>query len=334
VDRHCVLVTVPQPLRGRILTPAALARLQIWADVTMNQDGRNWTADELAVRLPGVDALITGWGIVQLSAAVLAKADRLRIVAHAAGSVKGFVTDAVFSRGIIVTHAASRIAASVAEFSLLAVLMGLRRAQDFDRQMKTGIPWPNSADVPTFEIAGRKVGLLGMGYVGRHAAALFRAVGAEVWAYDPYLSRERADELGVHKADLDDLLRTCPVISVHLPVTDETHHLLGVRELALVQDGAVFVNTARSWVVDQEALLHELVSGRIWAAIDVFDSEPLPAEHPLRQIPNVLLSPHIAGLTLDSYQGLMALMIEELERFFEGHPLRFAVRREMLATMA
>ena len=334
MDRLHVLITVPQPLRGLIFTEDALTRLRRLARVTMNDDGRNWTPEEIASRLTGVDALITGWGIAPLTAQVLAGANRLRLIAHAAGSVKGFVTDAVFERGIAVTHAASRIADSVAEFTVLVAMMGLRRPQDFDRQMKAGDLWPKSRELPLFEIRGKRVGLLGMGYVGRRTAALFQALGAEVWAYDPYLSLERAQELGVRKAALDELLQSCQIISDHLPVTGETHHLLGARELALIQDGAVFVNTARASTVDQEALTRELASGRFWAALDVFDPEPLPPDHPLRSMPNVLLTPHIAGLTRDSYQDLGATMVDELERFFRGERLRHRVTREMLATMA
>ena len=334
MHKYNVLVTVPQSLRGHILSEEASAKLHSLAKVTMNEDGRNWTGEELAVRLPGIDAVIASWGLAKLTPEVLATADTLRIVAYSAGSVKGFITDAVYERGIVVSHAASRIADSVAEFSLLLAMMGLRRPQDLDRQMKTGEAWPKSRDLPLYEIAGRKVGLLGMGYVGRRAARLFRAVGAQVWTYDPYLSKERAEELGVRKAELDELLTQCKVISVHLPVTDETHHMLGARELALIQDGAVLVNTARSWTVDQEALVEELATGRFWAALDVYDTEPLPSDHPLRRMDNVLLTPHVAGLTLNSHGSLMAEMIDEVERFFKGEPLKHQVTQDRLATMA
>lgn len=329
-----VLITVPRPLRDDILDPRALARLQSFAEVTMNEDGHNWSAEELRARLPGMDAMIASWGLAKLTPEVLEGADKLRLVAYAAGSVKYFVTDALFDRGIVVTHAAARIADSVADFTLAVAMLGLRRPHEFDRKMKAGEVWPKEDAPPTYEIRGRKVGLLGMGYVGRRSAALFQAVGAEVWAYDPYLPEERARELGVYKASLEQVLRECQVVSVHLPVTDETHHMLGARELALLQDGAVFINTARAWVVDQEALVRELATGRFWAALDVYDPEPLPAEHPLRRMDNVLLTPHIAGRTRDSYGRLMAEMIAEVERFFKGEPLKYRVTREMLATMA
>ncbi|MHB1296233.1 MAG: hydroxyacid dehydrogenase [Anaerolineae bacterium] len=334
MDAVRVLVSVPQPLRDQILTAEASARLADMAQVITNEDGRNWTSEELAQRLPGIDALITGWGIVRLTPEVLAAADRLRIVAHSAGSVKGLVSDALYDRGIVVTSAASRIADSVAEFSLMAALVGLRRPDLFDRQMKAGAPWPAKEGPATYEIAGRCVGLLGMGHVGRKTARLFQAVGAKVCAYDPFLTEEGAQALGVQKTDLDTLLAACPIISVHLPVTEETHHLLDRRALGLIQNGAVFINTARAWVVDQDALVEELATGRLWAALDVFDPEPLPVDHPLRRMPNVLLTPHVAGMTRDSYAGLMALAIEEVGRFLRGEPLHCQVTREMLPTTA
>lgn len=333
---HNVLITVPGRLRRYILSPQALAKLRSLANVTMNSSDDDWTEEDLAARLPGVDGVIAGWGLAKLTPEVLAAADRLRIVAYAGGSVKYFVTDALFDRGIVLTHAASRLAGPVAEFSLMLAMMGLRRPQDLDHRMKAGEAWPSGRGmcVNFHDIAGCKVGLLGMGYVGRQSARLFRAVGADVWAYDPYFSPELAAGLSVRKVELDELLGRCKVISVHLPTTAETHHLLGARELALIQDGAVFINTARAWVVDQDALVAEMAKGRFWAALDVFDPEPLPVGHPLRRMDNVLLTPHVAALSQEAYGNLMADMVDELERFFAAEPLQYQVTRDMLATMA
>lgn len=334
MKKPAVLVTVPMPLRQYVLSDATLAELKDYADVTLNEDGHNWSEEELAERLPGVEAILASWGLAKLTEEVLAKADKLRIVAYGAGSVKGFVTDAMYAKGIVVTHAASRIAESVADMSLVAAMMGLRRPQDYDRKMKAGELWPRHHSDATYEITGKKVGLLGMGYVGRRSAKLFQGVGAEVWIYDPYVSAQAAQEMGVKKVELDELLSQCPVISVHLPITEETHHMLGARELALIQDGAVFVNTARSWVVDQEAMIEELSSGRFWAALDVFDTEPLPLDHPLRSLDNVLITPHVAGATRDSLYGLCSEMLAEIKRLFNGEPLKYNITKERLATMA
>ena len=124
------------------------------------------------------------------------------------------------------------------------------------------------------------------------------------------------------------------MISVHLPSTDETFHMLGAEEFSMISDGAVFINTSRSWVLDETALTTELAKGRFWAALDVFDQEPLPLDHPLRRMHNVLLTPHVAGRTEESYRNLLGTVIDEVLRFFAGQPLRYQVTREMLATMA
>jgi phosphoglycerate dehydrogenase-like enzyme len=329
-----ILVTVPEPLCSRILSQEAKALLLAKASVTWNEDGRNWTGPELAERLAGVDGLLTGWGITCLTSEVLSRADRLRIIGHSAGSVKGFISPAVYDKGIVVTHAASRIADSVAEFALTMALVGLKRPDLFSAQMHQGLLWEQNPSVALREIAGMKVGILGCGYVGQRAIRLFRGVGANVWVYDPYLTPARAQELGVVKAELQEILRSCPVISVHLPSTDETHHMLGVDEFAMISDGAVFINTARSWVLDEPALTMELARGRFWAALDVYDEEPLPLDHSLRRMDNVLLTPHIAGRTEESYRNLLGTVIDELLRFFAGQPLRYQVTRDMLATMA
>jgi phosphoglycerate dehydrogenase-like enzyme len=221
----------------------------------------------------------------------------------------------------------------VAEYTLLMALLGLRRPLDVGRQMRSGIVLRNH-DVPTHDIARKKVGLLGMGYVGQRVARLFQAVGAEVWAYDPYLSPERAVELGVYKAELDELLGACKVVSVHLPSTEEAWHMLGARELALIQDGAVFINSARTWPVDQDALIKELAAGRFWAALDVTDPEPAPPDHPLRNLDNVICTPHIAGPTTEARRELMGLMVDEVKRFFDGEPLRYQIAEDRLAAMA
>jgi phosphoglycerate dehydrogenase-like enzyme len=245
------------------------------------------------------------------------------------------MTDDAYDRNIRVTHAAPRIAESVADITLLMAMMGLRRPQDFDRRLKAGEPWPDGRAVDTYEIRGKTVGLLGLGYVGRRTAALFQAVGAQVWGYDPYVSEADMAALGVCKVDLDDLLRGCQVISVHLPITDETRHLLCARELGMIRNGAVFVNTSRAWVVDQEALLAELRTGRFWAALDVYEPEPLAIDSPLRTLDNVLLTPHIAGMTRDSYHGLTQEMVDEIRRLFVTHePLKYEITRERLARMA
>jgi len=295
---------------------------------------RNLTSGELAQRIPGFDVVVTGWGSPRFTDEVLAAADRLRLVAHTAGSIKHMLPRLVFERGITVTHAASAIAPAVAEMSLLLTLLMLRQAHCYNQALKVG-NWEDARSLPMGqEIAGQRVGVVGAGYTGRCFIKLLHAVGAEVWVYDPYLSEARAAELGAHQVGLDELLSQCPVVSMQAPATDETYHMIGARELGLLQDDAIFVNTARSWVVDQDALLAELRKGRIRAALDVFDQEPLPLDNSFRELDNVFMMPHIAGASLQARHRQGRFIVEEIRRFLSGQPLWYQVTAEMLDTMA
>lgn len=302
--------------------------------VVFQEEERNLSSSELATRLPGFDAVLTSWGTPKFTAEVLAAADNLKIIAHSAGSIKGMLPPPVFERGIVITHAAAAIAPAVADLSLTLTMLLLRQVHLHDRFLKAG-DWASAHALGLgTEIAGTRVGVIGAGYTGRCFIKLLHALEAEVWVYDPYLSDERAAELGVTRIDLNKLLAGCPVVSVQAPSTPETHHMIGAEQLKLLQDGACFINTARSWVIDYDALLAELQTGRIWAALDVFDQEPLPADNPFRALDNVILTPHIAGGSIQARRRQGQFMVEELRRFFNGEALHYSVTRDMLETMA
>ena len=330
------LLVVLRPGLYELLFPQRINQaLRALGHVVFHDKELDLTSAELAQRVGGIDAVITGWGSPQFTDEVLAGADRLSLIAHSAGSIKHLLPPAVFERGIAVTHAASAIAPAVAEMSLLLTLLVLRRAHKVDQMLRDGMPWEStrSPDLGR-ELSGQRVGVVGAGHTGCGFIKMLRALEAEVWVFDPYLSDGRATEMGVRKVDLEHLLTSCPIISLQAPVTDETVHLIGARELGMLQDGTIIVNTARSLLVDQEALLVELQSGRIQAALDVFDQEPLPEDSPFRQLENVVLTPHIAGATLEARHRQGQTVVDEVRRFFSGEPLQCRVTREMLETMA
>jgi phosphoglycerate dehydrogenase-like enzyme len=292
------------------------------------------SSQDLAQRIAGFDAVLTGWGSPRFTDEVLDAADRLRVIAHSAGSIKNMLPRLVFERGITVTHAASAIAPAVAEMSLAMTLILLRNVVQLDRTLRAG-DWQGARAIPMGrELVGLRVGVVGAGYTGRCFIDLLRALEAEVWVYDPYLTAERAAEIGVRTVALDDLFAECPVVSVQAPATEETYHMISARQFGLLQDGACFVNTARSWVVDYDALLAELQTGRFVAALDVFDREPLPEDNPFRELDNVVMTPHVAGASLEARQRQGQFMVEELARFFSGEPLLYQVTADMLDTMA
>ncbi|MGZ0147819.1 hydroxyacid dehydrogenase [Kribbella sp. WER1] len=325
------LAATPSYLK-MVFAPESMARLESLGEVVVLPDPAN--ADALRAALPGTDVLITSWGAAPLTADVLDHADRLRLIAHSASSVKHFVTDEVFRRGLRITQAGQAMAEPVAEVSLAFTLSLLHRIQRFDHGMHAG-GWRDGFGPvpPQHGLTASRIGVVGASRTGVEYIRMLVALGAEVVAYDPYLTDERAAGLGVRRTGLDELLRTCRVVALHAPTLPETHHMIGARELALMPDGAALVNTARSWLVDMDALLRELRSGRLDAALDVFDLEPLPADSGFRGLPNVLLTPHQAAATVECYLGMGAITADEIERYAAGQPLRYELTEAALARM-
>jgi phosphoglycerate dehydrogenase-like enzyme len=328
-----VLVTILPSLYQQLFTPAAQAHLQEIATVRFNESEQNWSSTELAQRIAGYDAVITGWGTAPFSEEVMAAAGQLRLIAHSAGSIKRMLPPHVFDSDVQVTHAAVAIAPAVAEMTMLLILLSLRQVHVQNSKLKAGASW-REAQYMGRELAGERVGVVGAGYTGRNVIRLLRAWGAEVWVADPYLDAERAAQLGVNKVSLDELFTNCAIVTVQAPPTDETYRMIKARHLALLPDGAIFVNTARSHTIDYDALLAELQSGRIQAALDVFDEEPLPADSPFLQLDNVIVTPHTAGASQQARLRQGTVIVEEIERFFNGDALRYVVTGEMLPTMA
>jgi phosphoglycerate dehydrogenase-like enzyme len=320
-----IALLIPPARVPEVFTEAALARLGRLGRI-VRADG---TTPEIAADLPELlldaDVAITGWGAPPIPAELFGP--RLRLVAHAAGSVKRLVPEDVVRRGVAVSHAAHVIADAVCEYALALILVGLRRPHEMDAALKGGVAWREAGYTGARTLAGRPVGVIGAGYVGRRVIALLRAFGADPLVYDPY-----ARDLPT--VDLDELFRRSEVVTLHAPITPETRHLIGADHLSRLPDGALFVNVARAWLVDQDALLAELRRGRLWAALDVFDEEPLPADSPFRALPNVLISPHQAGYTRDTYMRQGLEMVEEVERFLRDEPLQHRIPPERYGLMA
>ncbi len=330
------ILVLPQPeLYAELFSDVADAQLHALGDVTRNAEKRNWDSAELASKLGPYDIVVTGWGTPRFTDEVLAAAPTLKLVAHTAGSIKSMLPPPVFEQGIAVTHAAGAIAPAVAELTILLILLSLRQVHKLDAMLKRGEPW-NAAKSAVLgrELAGQRVGVVGAGYTGRQVIRLLRALNAEVWVHDPYLDTERAAALGVRQAELDELFAQCPIVTLQAPPTAQTHHMVGAKQLALLQDNAVFINTARSYLVDEAALLAELRKGRFVAALDVFDQEPLPEDSPFRRLDNVVITPHVAGHSAQARRRQGQEMGDEIARFLAGEPLNYPVSVEMLEIMA
>ncbi|MEV6174036.1 hydroxyacid dehydrogenase [Streptomyces sp. NPDC051954] len=278
------------------------------------------------------EILISSWGCPRLTADVLARAPRLRAVMHAAGSVKSLVSDAVWERGIVVSSAADANAGPVVAYTLALITLAARRTLTMAAGYGGG--WPafdsrSGAD-------GTTVGIVGASRIGRGVLAGLRGsdAGHRLLLSDPYVTDEEARRLGGERVELAELCRRSAVVSVHAPLLPETTGLLDARMLGLIPDGGVLVNTARGAIVDTEALTHECASGRLEAYLDVTDPEPLPPDHLLLSLPNVLITPHIAGAQGSEVRRLGQYAVEEVARWVAGEPLLGEVTRGALPHLA
>ncbi|MEU4569132.1 hydroxyacid dehydrogenase [Micromonospora sp. NPDC023956] len=332
--RPVAVVSVPPPLRAQFFPDRVGERLAAVAECTLLDGHTVLTHPGLAPVLARAEVLVTSWGVPRLDANLLDRAPALRLVAHTGASVKPFVTDEVFARGVAVTQAGQGMARPVAEVALAFTLALLHRLPRFDHALHTGAEWHAAeAAPPRHELLGCPVGVVGASRTGRAYLELVRLLGAEVTVADPTLTSADAAALGARLVGLDELLAGSRIVALHAPTLPETRHLIGARELALLPDGAGLVNTARSWLVDEAALVDELTSGRIDAALDVFDDEPLPVGHPLRSLPNVLLTPHQAAGTVQGRRRQGEIVVDEIVRYATGQPLAHAVTPDLLARM-
>ena len=339
-NKNRILVLPHRQLYKEIMSPRAEEKLHALGEVIHAGEpqggGRNVTQEQIHDLLPGVDAVLTTWGAPKFDAALLEGVDGLKIIAHAAGTIKGFIMPEVFDKGIAVSHAAAVIADSVGEWALTVTLMSLRKAYEFNKQMhEPGMNQDRRRMGFGNELYYKRVGVVAASMTGRAFIRLLQPFQADIIVYDPYLSEERAKALGVRQLDsLDELFATCDVVSNHAPTTPETNGMIGAKQFGLMREGALFVNTARAAAIDYDGLTRELESGRINGALDVYPKEPLAIDSPLRKLDNVILSPHVAGGTWESRQRLGEAMVDEIARCLAGEPLRYGVTKQMLATMA
>lgn len=284
--------------------------------------------------LDEVQVLVTSWGLPQLGAELLDRMPSLGLVAHTGASIRSFITDEVFARGISVTQAGQAMAPAVAEVSLAFTLTLLHRIHRMDHAMHEGT-WPDTTVFGTqHELSGSVITVVGASRTGRAYLSLLRALEARPLIVDPTLDPAEASRLGAELVHLDEGLERARIVTLHAPSLPTTRHLLGTRELALMQDGAGLVNTARSWLVDEQALLAEVRSGRLDAAIDVFDEEPLPPDSELRTLPNVVVTPHRAAGTHEGRLRQGRIVAEEVHAWARGLPLAHSVDAHCLHLMA
>jgi phosphoglycerate dehydrogenase-like enzyme len=309
-------------------------------DVYENESAEQMTPEDVLKHVPTADAILTGWGSPAFTREILDAAPNLRIIAHTAGSVKDLISpelvrDVLIPRDITVFTGNNGLAINVAESTLGMMIAASRlwpeHITSYTRQRGgTDYETPRNGQFLT----GATVGLVSASKVARHVIRLLQPFGCEILVYDPFISAEVAHGLGVELVELNELFERSDIVSLHAPGLDSTEKMIGAKQLELLKDGGVLINTARGRILDHEALLNELSTGRIVAALDVTSPQPLPADSEFYRLSNVVLTPQVAG---DGYAGYFRIgdtTRDALHDRFTGRPVGGAVRLDRWEILA
>ena len=350
MNRPHVLVVCNASVRESRVTAPDIERLERFADwrwlesdVPISRSGQyQEPVDDsvatalLKAALPGVDALVVCTGSPTITGEVMDAGPQLRFIGEMEGDRFAARVDveAAATRGIRVTDTTNASSYPVSEWALAMMLIALRNAGEQFRHMIRNEVYVRPHTDPGFqrgELTGKKVGLIGCGIIGRRLLELLAPFHCDIRVYDPYIVPEIADIYGFLQTSLDFIMSDSDVIVCLAPITPRTHKMIGKRELDLIPPGACLVNVSRGAIIDSDALIERLRCGDINGSFDVFDPEPVPADSPIRDFPNVFLTPHIAGVVRAGGPRGFKLMVDELDRALHGHQTRFDLTSRVLA---
>jgi len=314
-----------------IFNQKSLDALSKLGEVVLNKGDASY--ENLKVTIKDADVAITSWGSPALTEELLDCAPNLKLVIHAAGSVKPIVTDAVWERGIRVISSAKPLGEGVAETALGFTISASKNFYNLNANIHAGGYSEGKSDIR--EVYELTIGVIGCGWAGKHYIKLMNNFGVEILAYDPFIDAEKLASLGAVKSELNELLEKSDIVSIHAPNIPETNHMINAETLKLMKKDAILINTARGAIIDEKALYEHMAAGNLkYACLDVYDPEPILPENPLRTLPNVIMTPHLAGLAANGKLKIGAHAAYITKLYADGNPLECEVTKEMLATIA
>lgn len=330
-------ITVPKGAAGSDFFDSETVKfLENVCETVYNPYDRHLTVDEAAEMVGDSDVYVTGWGSPCLERKILDKAPNIKLLTHVGGSVYGYVSPEMWDRGIRVIAGNALMAESVAEGTLAYILSAYRDIPRFSSNVKNGTwrfnggdPWKNKG------LRGKTVGVISYGMVAKNLVRILQGFAVNLLVYDirPIPDEDKI-KYGITQVTLNEIFEKSDIVSLHTPLNEQTYHMIEKKHFDLMKDGALFVNTARGAVVDEAAMIEVLNSGRICAALDVYENEPLSVGHPLLSVPNTLLMPHMAGPTYDLRAYTSKALLQESAAYIDrGEELRSEITREMAEVM-
>lgn len=309
-------IVVPGDAPPQIQGSPHLQRLEPYGNVILYKD-RPETDNEKIRRAIDADILINSRGLVKWYADVLKQLPKLKLISLCSIGTDMIDLETAKQQGIVVCNQPGRTAPVVAEHSFGLMFALAKRTAYMTQSLKAG-KWPRMDHI---YLQGKTLGIIGTGHIGSEMARLAHAIGMNViaWTYNP--TTEKANKLGVQYVSFEDLLRLSDVVSLHVKLTDDSNHLIGESELTMMKSDALLINVARGNIVDTDALVEALNSGSIGgAAIDVYDQEPLPKDHPLLSCEQIILTPHCADMTPEGVELLNEGAVDNIIAYLEGKP--------------
>jgi phosphoglycerate dehydrogenase-like enzyme len=318
----------------RIFSPAARARLEAGFGLKEDDLPEAMTPEALVAQGRPSDIMISSWGCTSLSSDVLAGCPNLRLLIHGAGTLKYVMTPEARDAGLRVTTGVAVNARPVAEFCLGVFLTALKEVVPFreafhDPSRRSAI-WRQTPNTFTGGYYGKKIGIVGLGEISRYLCKLLQNFDFEVLLASRYLDEETSRDLRVKPADLNEILSTCDLVSIHSADTPANRNLLNADNLPLLRPGAILVNTARGKIIEETALIARLRQGDLWAYLDVTAEEPPADDHPFYSLPNCVLTPHISGSIGAETYRLGDFCLRELDNFRSGKPLEHEFNLSLL----
>lgn len=318
-------------IRDTFFTPENVERINALGTVEWNPYDRHLTPEEFRDALVDVDVCFCCWGVPPFDSTVLEKANKLHTIAYVGGSVNHFATDLVYERGIHVLTGNEEFARSVAEGNLCYIIAALRRLpQTVNEMAQDG--W-EKVYRRTASLLEQNVGIIGLGTISRYLIKYLKPFDVKIKLFSNHTSDEEAAELGVEKVSLEEMFKTCKIISVNSSRTPKNYHMVSDELMGLLRPDCLIVNTSRGSLIDEEAMAKHLQQGHFSAILDVYEVEPLPMDSPLRGLENCILIPHRGGPTTDRRAAATRIVIDDVISIMEGKPAKYEVGKARAAVM-
>ena len=333
--KYNVLVTIPDGEVKETFIPAEVrAYLEENFNVRYNTLGRQFTQAELKEELKDIDFAVTGWGTPSVGDGVLDGNDRLKVVAHTGGSVADYVDDGVYAKGVKVCSGNYYYAESVAEGTAAYIMACLRSIPDDVTEIRAG-GWKNPELQPTQGILDQEIGIISCGAISKILMQMLQVFRCKFKVFSNHpIDPEFLASVNAKQVSLEEVLKTCHIISLHSSLTPSTRGSLGREEFEMMQEDAIFINTARGAIIREEEMAEVLAARpKMRAVLDVFCKEPMTPDNPLRTLPNVYCIPHRGGPTIDRRKYIGMAMARELVHFVNGEPLEHEIAADVASRM-